>query len=297
MAAVYGIIESRRVAKCAAGAATNTGSVGRYRRLAAMNDLELAIAAAARGAAIVRNGFGAHKVVEQKGRLDPVTEVDRASERAIVDLITKHRPEDGLLGEEGSTRQSTGRRWIIDPLDGTVNFVHGIPHIGVSIALYDGDMPLVGVIHDPIRGDVFAAEKGKGATHNGETMQVSTTTELHRSVVVTGFPYDHDENAAAYGRAVTAVLAEVNGLRRLGSAALDFAWLAAGRFDGFWEYSLGPWDMAAGALLVTEAGGIITEATGGPFTPRIRHFVAATPHLHEKLRVVVEPVLPRHVLE
>ena len=111
-----------------------------------MNDLELAKAAAARGAEIVCDGFGSHKVVEQKGRLDPVTEIDRASEKAIVDLLTTHRPDDGLLGEEGSARHSTGRRWIIDPLDGTVNFVHGIPQVGVSVALYDGDAPLVGVV-------------------------------------------------------------------------------------------------------------------------------------------------------
>jgi myo-inositol-1(or 4)-monophosphatase len=261
-----------------------------------MNDLELAVAAAAVGAEIVRSGFGAHRIVDQKGRLDPVTEIDRASEAAIVDLITSTRPQDGLLGEEGSERESTGRRWIIDPLDGTVNFVHGIPHVGVSVALYDADTPLVGVIHDPIRDEVFAAARGEGATRNGEPIGVSQVTELHRAVVVTGFPYDHDQHFEAYGRAVTEVLGHVNGLRRLGSAALDFAWVAAGRFDGYWEYSLGPWDMAAGALLVTEAGGLITDARGGTFSPATSHFVAANPHLHDELRRIVEPVLPTHVI-
>jgi myo-inositol-1(or 4)-monophosphatase len=261
-----------------------------------MNDLDLAVTAAATGAAIVRDGFGSHQTTEQKGRLDPVTEIDRASERAIVDLLTSHRPDDGILGEEGSERHSTGRRWIIDPLDGTVNFVHGIPHVGVSVALYDGDTPLVGVVEDPIRNEVFAAERGEGATCNGVPLQVSTTTELHRSVIVTGFPYDHDQHAAAYGRVVTAVLAEVNGIRRLGSAALDFGWIAAGRFDGYWEYSLGPWDMAAGALLVMEAGGLVTAANGGPFTPGTPHFVAANPILHQKLQAIVEPILPEHIL-
>lgn len=260
-----------------------------------MNDLELAKAAAATGAAIVRNGFGAHRTTEQKGRLDPVTEVDHASERAIVDLLTSHRPQDGILGEEGSSRASTGRRWIIDPLDGTVNFVHGIPHIGISVALYDGDEPLVGVVHDPMRDEVFAAERGGGATCDGEPISVSNTDKMHRAVVVTGFPYDHDRYAASYGRVVAAVLAEVNGVRRLGSAALDFGWLAAGRFDGYWEYSLGPWDMAAGALLVTEAGGVITDGHGNPFSADGKHFVAANPHLHRRLREVVEPVLPTHL--
>ncbi len=260
-----------------------------------MNDLELAIAAAAEGAEIVRNGFGVHKVVEQKGRLDPVTEIDRAAEKAIVDLLTTHRPDDGLLGEEGSERKSTGRRWIIDPLDGTVNFVHGIPHVGVSVALYDGDTPLVGVIHDPIRDDIFAAVLGNGATYNGDPMEVSAVSELHKSVMVTGFPYDHDEHGAAYASVVGTVLEQVNGVRRLGSAALDFAWLAAGRFDGYWECNLGAWDMAAGVLLVTEAGGIVTDAIGGPARPGVRHIVAANPHLHEKLRAMVEPILPPHV--
>jgi myo-inositol-1(or 4)-monophosphatase len=260
-----------------------------------MNDLQLAKLAAATGAGIVRNGFGNHRTTEQKGRLDPVTEVDRASEAAIVELLATHRPEDGILGEEGSSRKSSGRRWIIDPLDGTVNFIHGIPHVGISVALYDGDEPLVGVVHDPLRDEVFAAVRGGGATCNEKTIAVSDTSELHRAVVVTGFPYDHDRYAAAYGTVVTAVLAEVNGIRRLGSAALDFAWLAAGRFDGYWEYGLGPWDMAAGALLVTEAGGVVTDTGGGPFRPGGKHFVAANAHLHSRLRAIVEPVLPPHL--
>lgn len=260
-----------------------------------MNDLELALAAAAAGATIVKDGFGAHQTTEQKGRLDPVTEIDRASEHAIVATITAHRPEDGLLGEEGASRPSEGRRWIIDPLDGTVNFVHGIPHAGVSVALYDGDEPLVGVVHDPMRDEIFAAAKGAGATCNGAPIRVSDTNKMHRAVVVTGFPYDHDQHAAAYGKVVTAVLSEVNGLRRLGSAALDFAWIAAGRFDAYWEYSLGPWDMAAGSLLVTEAGGIVTDARGGTHTPQSRHFVAGNPHLHEPLRSIVAPLLPEHL--
>lgn len=260
-----------------------------------MNDLELATLAAQTGADIVREAFGKHRTTEQKGRLDPVTEVDRASEAAIVDLLMTHRPDDGLLGEEGSSRDSSGRRWIVDPLDGTVNFIHGIPHVGISVALYDGDQPLVGVIQDPLHDEVFAAELGGGTTCNGETIAVSATTEMHRAVVVTGFPYDHDRYAAAYGRTVAAVLAEVNGVRRIGSAALDFGWLAAGRFDGYWEYGLGAWDMAAGALIVTEAGGVITDTHGGKFTPDCRHFVAANPHLHETLRAVIEPVLPDHL--
>jgi myo-inositol-1(or 4)-monophosphatase len=260
-----------------------------------MNDLELALTAAEEGAEIVRRGFGAHKTAEQKGRLDPVTEIDHASEEAIVKMLTQHRPDDGLLGEEGSARASTGRRWIIDPLDGTVNFIHGIPQVGVSVALYDGDDPLVGVVVDAMHGDVFAAEKGHGATLNGEPIRVSETTELHRSVVVTGFPYDHDKHAASYATAVGAVLEQVNGIRRLGSAALDFCWVACGRFDGYWEYSLGPWDAAAGVLIAAEAGAVLTDGLGDRYTLDSPHFVAANPSLHAKLQAIVEPVLPAHL--
>ena len=177
-----------------------------------------------------------------------------------------------------------------------MNFIHGIPQVSVSVALYDEDTPLVGVVVDAIRGEEFSAEAGKGTTLNGSPVHVSNTTELHRAVVVTGFPYDHDEHAAAYARAVGAVLESVNGIRRLGSAALDFAWVACGRFDGYWEYSLGPWDSAAGALIATEAGAILTDGLGDPYTTRSPHFVAANPHLHGALRAIVEPVLPEHVL-
>lgn len=262
-----------------------------------MNDLELALAAAAAGADIVRARFGAHQVIEQKGRLDPVTEVDHASEEAIVDLLTEHRPEDGLLGEEGSSRESTGRRWIIDPLDGTVNFIHGIPQVGVSVALYDGLQPLVGVVVDAIRGEVFAATAGGGATRDGHPITVSDVSELHRAVVVTGFPYDHDNYATSYAATVGAVLAHVNGIRRLGSAALDFCWVACGRLDGYWEYSLGPWDCAAGVLIAAEAGAVITDARGGAYSIGSHHFVAANPHLHSRLQPIVAAALPPHLRE
>jgi myo-inositol-1(or 4)-monophosphatase len=260
-----------------------------------MNDLELALAAAAAGAAIVRDGFDSTHTIEQKGRLDPVTEIDRASEAAIVALLDEHRPEDGLLGEEGSTRESTGRRWIIDPLDGTVNFIHRIPQVGISVALWDGDEPLVGVVVDAIRGEVFAAARGRGATRNGEQIGVSSTSELHRSVIVTGFPYDHDRYAAEYARALAAVLAQVNGIRRLGSAALDFCWVACGRFDGYWEYSIGPWDAAAGVLIAAEAGATVTDVHGRRPTRSLRHVLAANPTVHGPLREILEPLIPEHV--
>jgi myo-inositol-1(or 4)-monophosphatase len=260
-----------------------------------MNDTELAVAAAQVGAAIVREGFGTAYRTDLKGRFNPVTEVDRRSERAIVDLITAERPGDSLLAEEGGRREGNGRRWLVDPLDGTVNFVHGIPQVSVSVAVYDGTEALAAAIVDPLRGEVFAATAGAGATLDGAPLAVSTVDDLSRAVVVTGFPYDHDRYAGAYVRTEGAVLEQVNGVRRLGSAALDMAWLAAGRFDGYWEYSLAPWDTAAGILLVREAGGIVSDAHGEPFRPGGPHIVAANPSLHAPLRAIVAATLPAHL--
>ncbi|MGD2050946.1 MAG: inositol monophosphatase family protein [Acidimicrobiia bacterium] len=260
-----------------------------------MNDTELAVAAALRGAAIVREGFGAPYRADLKGRFNPVTDVDLRSERAIVELITAERPGDGILAEEGGAQEGGGRRWLVDPLDGTVNFVHGIPQVSVSVAVYDGPEALAAVVVDPIRGEVFAATTGAGATLDGAPLAVSTVDELSRAVIVTGFPYDHDRHAAGYVRTVGAVLEHVNGVRRFGSAALDLAWLAAGRFDGFWEYSLAPWDTAAGIVLVREAGGIVSDALGEPFTPGGPHIVAANPAIHGALRGIVATTLPPHL--
>jgi myo-inositol-1(or 4)-monophosphatase len=262
-----------------------------------MNDLELALTVAHTGAEIVRSGFGAHRTTEHKGRGNPVTEVDHAAEAAIVNGLNEHRPADGLLGEEGSIRHSGGRRWIIDPLDGTVNFVHGVPHVAVSVALYDGDSPLVGVVIDAIQGDVFAAAVGQGATRDGQPISVSDVRELGQSLIATGFPYDRYQHADAYAKTVAAVLRQANGIRRLGSAALDACWVASGRFDAYWEYMLAPWDCAAGVLIAAEAGAVITDGLGRPFSLESRHLVAANPHIHTKLQEIIAGTLPPHTLD
>jgi myo-inositol-1(or 4)-monophosphatase len=259
-----------------------------------MDDLELALAAARVGAAIVADAFGSGAVAEMKGRNDPVTAVDRASERAIVDLIRSHRPDDGFLAEEGGGAVADGRHWIIDPLDGTVNFVHSIPQVSVSVALYDGSSPLIGVIEDPLRGEVFVAAAGRGATLDGMPLQVSTAT-LAGSIVATGFPYDHDRYAEGYAQVLGAVLARVGGLRRLGSAALDLAWTAAGRYEGYWELGVAPWDQAAGTLIVREAGGIVTDPWGVPATASTRLIVAANAAIHADLAAIVRAHLPEHL--
>ena len=261
-----------------------------------MDDLSLAVAVARAGARIARDAFGQALDPEYKGEVDPVTVVDRKAEAAIVALLRQERPGDAVLAEEGGGDDRNGpRRWIIDPLDGTVNYLHGIPHFGVSVALVDGDGPLVGVTIDVNRGEVFSAVRGGGAHCNGVRMQSSRAESLRRSVVVTGLPYDRDRYAAGYAATLAAVLALAQGVRRLGAATLDFAWVAAGRFDGYWEFSLQPWDQAAGILFVREAGGIATDHRAEPATAGSASIVCAAPGVHTELREVVAATLPSHI--
>lgn len=260
-----------------------------------MNEIAVAVAAAQAGASIVADGFGTKVTADFKGRNDPVTSVDRAAEAAIVDLLRDLQPGDGLLAEEGSGSATGGRRWVVDPLDGTVNYIHGIPHVAVSVALWEDDNPLVAVVIDPLRNETFTAEAGMGCRLNGDLIAVSGREGLSGAVVATGFPYDHDRYASGYAATVGAVLAEVNGLRRLGSAALDLAWVAAGRYDAYWEFSLSPWDVAAGVLLVQEASGRSTDVNGSPTTLEHGAIVAGTPGVHEPVRALVAANLPVHL--
>ncbi len=235
--------------------------------------------------------FGA---ADYKAANDPVTVADREAEAAIVDVLHRERPGDAIVAEEGATGAAGAkRRWLVDPLDGTVNFMRGIPHVGVSIALYDEDGPLVGVIRDVYRDEEFTAETGAGAHHDGRPIRVSVRPGLDGAVVATGFPYDH--RVHDYTAAVKAVLEHAQGIRRMGAASLDFAWLAAGRYDGFWELGLSPWDTAAGLLLVHEAGGVSTAVDGSPATPETRLVVAGNGNLHEELRALIAANLPDHL--
>jgi myo-inositol-1(or 4)-monophosphatase len=266
-------------------------------------DVWVAVRAARAGAEIVQYGLEAEEVAEpeMKSAVDPVTEIDRQAERAVRSVIAAHFPEDNILGEEegGADWRST-RVWIIDPLDGTVNFVHRIPHIAVSVALWDSGFPQVGVIIDVARDDEFVAVLGEGATANGETISVSGTATLDDSLVVTGFPYDRRDHAEAYVHVVAEVMKRSRGTRRLGAAALDLAWVACGRFDAYWEHGgdhgLKPWDIAAGALLVSEAGGLITDQQGATNRLQAPAFVASNGKVHEELREIVERTLPEHLI-
>jgi myo-inositol-1(or 4)-monophosphatase len=257
-----------------------------------MNDLSVAVAAARVGAAIVGDAFGGAQEAEFKGAVDPVTEIDRRAEAAILGLLAAERPDDGVLAEEGGgSRDLAGRHWIVDPLDGTVNFVHGIPQVSVAVGLYEDGHPLVGVVVDPIRGEEFTAAIGRGAWLNGVPVSVSDRP-LSDGIIATGFPYDRRDQGGQYADIVGTVLGRARGIRRFGSAALDLAWVACGRLDGYWEFGLGPWDIAAGMVLILEAGGQVTDHRGASSTVFDSLYVAGGPSLQEDLRNLVGSVLP-----
>lgn len=257
-----------------------------------MDDVAVALEAARTGAAIIAGAFGKIQTAEFKGVVDPVTAVDHESERAILEVLGALRPDDSILAEEGGgSRDLAGRHWIVDPLDGTVNFLHGIPQVSVAVGLYEDGQPRVGVVIDAIRGEEFVAERGSGASLNGSPIRVSDRA-LGDGVIATGFPYDRRDRGAAYAAIVGTVVEHVRGIRRFGSAALDLAWVACGRLDGYWEFGLGPWDIGAAMVLVQEAGGIVSDHVGTPSTVFDPLYVAGAPRLQSDLRAVVGAALP-----
>lgn len=203
--------------------------------------------------------------VTTKGRSDFVTEVDRAAEEAIIDILRAAYPQHGILAEESGASKAGGSdeyTWIIDPLDGTTNFIHGFPQYAVSIALQHRGQLEQGVVYDPTRNELFTASRGRGAFVNDRRIRVSRRTQLKECLIGTGFPFRSLEHLDAYLRMFRRVTEETAGLRRPGAAALDLAYVAAGRLDGFWELGLSAWDMAAGALLIVEAGGFVADFNG-----------------------------------
>lgn len=216
---------------------------------------------------------------------DLVSDADRAAEKFISDFIRHERPEDGILGEEGAGRPSkSGLTWVVDPLDGTVNFLFNIPVWCVSIAVEDAEGGLVGVIYDPNKEELFAAERGEGATLNGEEIHVAERDDLSQALIGTGFSYDA-EARAHQAALLSRVLPKVRDVRRAGSAAIDLATLACGRFDGFYEAPMEAWDKAAGVLIVREAGGVVSELPAPKgLSPGV---IAAGPGLHDALRELV----------
>jgi myo-inositol-1(or 4)-monophosphatase len=229
-------------------------------------DLELAERAARAAGEVLLSYYGrAPEGLESKtSATDPVSDADREAERVIRELLEAERPDDGLMGEEGSRSPApSGRRWIVDPLDGTVNFLYGLRAWGVSIALEDEEGLAVGVVFNPVSGECFEAERGKGATVNGERIHVTGCRSLDRAMVATGFSYE-SERRADQAEILVSLLPRIRDLRRAGAAALDLAYVAAGRVDAFYERGLKRWDEAAGLLLVHEAGGVTADLDGEP---------------------------------
>jgi myo-inositol-1(or 4)-monophosphatase len=245
--------------------------------------------------------------ITMKGAIDPVTESDLASQETIISLIRLNFPDHGILAEEvmadevdrvgegaalpgpPPTIHPSTCRWIIDPLDGTVNFAHGFPMFCVSIAFEAAGVVEYGVVYDPMREELFEAKRGGGAWVNGRSIRVSRVDRLDRALLATGFPYDIRERLPQTLARMGRFLAVSQGVRRAGSAALDLAYVAAGRLDGFWEENLKPWDTAAGVLLVTEAGGTVSTFTGEPYTLHSDTIAASNGLLHQNLLALLAP--------
>lgn len=245
---------------------------------------QAAVEIARQAGAFLKERLNAVHSIDFKGEIDLVTEADRASEEIITSRIQKLFPDHDIIAEECTNiARGSDYRWIIDPLDGTTNYAHGYPVFCVSIALQRVGEVILGVIYNPMLDELFVAERGEGAFLQGREIHVSTTKRLTRGLVATGFPYDIRENcrdALAYFNEMIPV---AQAIRRPGSAALDLAYVAAGRFDGFWELRLKPWDTAAGWLMVEEAGGVVTDLTGKPYCLESASIVASNGWIHEEL--------------
>ncbi len=245
---------------------------------------EFAVSTAKEAGQLLKNQLSIPHTIDYKGRINLVTEADRMSEALILERIQQHFPGHSILAEESPERdQSPEYRWIIDPLDGTTNYAHGYPVFCVSIALEQDQRIVVGVVYNPMLDELFLAEEGRGAWLNGRRIQVSDSDDLSRSLLATGFPYDIRESELNNLNHFNSLVMEAQAIRRAGSAALDMAYVAAGRFDGFWELKLMPWDTAAASLLVREAGGSITDLSGRDFSLSSPHILASNGKIHGQL--------------
>ena len=241
---------------------------------------------------LIRNGFGKTHLVEFKtNELNLVTETDKASEKLITDFIRKKYPSHGILAEEGNeANRSAEYLWVIDPLDGTTNFAHGLPIFSVSIGLQKNGGTIAGVVYDVMRDIVFSAERNSGSFENGKRFFPNKHCNLGHGMLATGFPYDIKENPdKAYERFIE-FLKHARAIRRLGSAAIDFCYVANGVFDGFWEVSLHPWDLCAGKLIVEEAGGLVTNFDGKPINIYSKQILASNSFIHQKMIEVLNSV-------
>lgn len=228
-------------------------------------------------------GGGVGGGVSEKDLNDFVTDTDMRSEKTIRKILTQAFPDIGVVGEECGGDPGGGSFWLVDPLDGTTNFIHGFPFIGISIALVEAGTVTLGVVYDPLRGEMFEACRGKGAYCNGARIGVSGKDSLSRSLLGTGFPFRVHGHLDAYLNVFRELFLRCRGMRRAGAATIDLSYVAAGRLDGFWELYLKPWDMAAGAAIVSEAGGVVSDFFGGPGFLSTGNIVAAAPPIHGEI--------------
>ena len=236
--------------------------------------------------------FGSALRIDKKGEIDLVTEVDLEVERMCRSLIADRFPDHDVLAEEmGETQKGATHRWVFDPLDGTTNYAHGVPIFCSTLALEVDGQPIVGAVYDPTRRELFTAERGIGAWLNGNPLHVSGAATLIDSLLVTGFPYNVRERLDAAVNVFGAFLREARAVRRLGSAALDLCWVAAGRMDGFWEEGLYAWDTMAGGLIVEQAGGRVSALNGDTWDPYSGEIVASNGHIHDAMVAVIRDTI------
>jgi myo-inositol-1(or 4)-monophosphatase len=234
--------------------------------------------------------------VEEKGRNDYVSEIDKIAESIIIKTIRKYYPDHNILAEESGKHSTPSHfEWIIDPLDGTTNFLHQFPQFAVSIAVKEKGKLMHGVVYDPFKDELFSATRGNGAKMNDFKIRVSGQKKLENSLLATGFPYHDYSYVDAYLASFKEFMLQTSGLRRAGSAALDLAYVAAGRVDGFWELNLKPWDVAAGALIVMEAGGIVTDFMGDDNYLESGNIIAGNPKMLQEMAKVITKTIPKEI--
>jgi len=253
--------------------------------------LNIAVSAARKAGSLIVRAMerGGTLQVDSKGYNDFVSEVDRRAEREIIQVIHKAHPDHAILAEESGEHGGGDSIWIVDPLDGTTNFLHGFPQFAVSIALQHKQRLEVAVVYDPLRDELFGAVRGAGAQLNGRRLRVSKAKALEGALLGTGFPFRDQTYVNAYLGMFKTLLPRAAGIRRAGSAALDLAYVAAGRLDGFWEIGLKPWDMAAGVLLIQEAGGVVGDFRGGQTFFANGNVVTGNPKIYEALVAAIQP--------
>jgi len=258
---------------------------------------EIAVKAARHAGELLMKSFGklTHEQIETKKKFDFVTEVDKASEQLVIDLIKSHFPDHKFYAEETRRDESGGYRWIIDPLDGTTNYIHGMPVFSVSIGLeHDSDV-ILGVVYDPTRDELFYAEKGKGAFLNDIPIHVSKIAKPEFALLATGYPFRLKDYIDLYQESFKQLFSKVSGVRRAGSAAIDLCYIACGRYDGFWELGLNAWDIAASYVILREAGGTITDFGGTDDVMKTGNTIASNTLLHDVILETVRNVFAGHV--